>query len=64
MKHLLAVAAVACALTGAAANATTFDFSYTFNNQGGTATGSLDGTLDGSLIDNVSNVKLTFDGSG
>jgi hypothetical protein len=63
MKYLMAVAAVACALTCAAANATTFDFSYTFNNQGGTATGSLDGTLDGSLIDNVSNVKLTFDGA-
>ncbi len=63
MKKLIAAAAMACALTCVDANATTFDFSYTFNNQGGTLTGSLDGTLDGSFIDNVSNVHLTFDGA-
>jgi hypothetical protein len=62
MKKLIAAAAVACALTCVDANATTFDFSYTFNNQGGTISGSLDGTLDGSFIDSVSNVQLTFDG--
>jgi hypothetical protein len=63
MKNLIAAAAVACALTCVDANATTFDFSYTFNNQGGTVSGSLDGTLDGSFIDDVSNLQLTFDGA-
>ena len=63
MKNFIAATAVACALTCVDANATTFDFSYTFNNQGGTISGSLDGTLDGSFIDNVSDVQLTFDGA-
>jgi hypothetical protein len=63
MKNLMAATAVALALTCVDANATTFDFSYTFNNQGGTISGSLDGTLDGSFIDDVSNVHLTFDGA-
>jgi hypothetical protein len=63
MKNLIAAAAVACELTCVDANATTFDFSYTFNNQGGTISGSLDGTLGGSFIDNVSDVQLTFDGA-
>ena len=61
MKKMIATAAALCALACVDANATTFDFSYTFNNQGGILTGSLDGTLDGSFIDNVSNVHLTFD---
>jgi hypothetical protein len=61
MKYMIAAAAVACALTCADANATTFDFSYEFT-QGGTITGSLDGTLDGSLIENISDVHLSFDG--
>jgi hypothetical protein len=61
MKYMIAAVAAACALTCANANATTFDFSYTFNN-GGVLDGSLDGTLDGSLIDNISNVHMTFQG--
>lgn len=61
MKYMIAAVAAACALTCANANATMFDFSYTFNN-GGVLDGSLEGTLDGSFIDNISNVHMSFQG--
>ena len=61
MKLMLRTAAVTCALMCTTANATMFDFSYSFSN-GGVLTGSLNGTLDGSLIENVSNVHLSFAG--
>ena len=61
MKHVIAAAAAVCALGCTGANATTFDFSYTFNN-GGILEGSLNGTPDGSFIDNISNVHMTFQG--
>lgn len=61
MKYLTAAVVLAGALASADASATMFDFSYSFSN-GGVLTGSLDGVLDGSLIENVSNVHLTFAG--
>ena len=62
MKSMIAAAVLACAaLACADANATTFEFSYTFDN-GGAITGSLDGSLVGSFIQNVSNVQVAFAG--
>lgn len=50
------------ALGALSARATSFDFSYTFDN-GLVITGSLDGTANGQYVDNVSNVSLFFNGS-
>lgn len=61
MKYMIAAVAAACALMCANAHATTFDFSYTFDN-GGVLDGSLDGTSDGSFIHNISNVHMSFQG--
>jgi hypothetical protein len=49
-------------LTSLAANAATYDFSYTFADS--TAlTGSLSGTLNGSFIDNISDVHVSLNGT-
>jgi hypothetical protein len=60
IKKLIQAAAL-LAVCGGAANASTFDFSYTFTD-GQAVTGSLDGTLSGDLVTNVSNVSAAFDG--
>jgi hypothetical protein len=57
-----AIFSVALALTSFAANADVYNFSYTFGDNS-VLTGSLSGALDGSLIDNVSNVHVSFNGT-
>jgi hypothetical protein len=64
MKRSLKAAVIAAvfASCAAAAHAETFDFSYTFADDGLSVTGSLDGTLNGNLITNISNVSVDFAG--
>ncbi len=62
IKKFLQTAAVLAALTGGAAHASTFDFSYTFTS-GSTLSGTLDGTLNNSLITNISNIAVDFNGT-
>ncbi len=62
IKKIIAAAALIAAFSGGAAQASTFDFSYTFVD-GQSLTGSLDGTLNGLYIDNISNISLAFDGN-
>jgi hypothetical protein len=62
MKLLLKAAAIAAVFAACAANASTFDFSYTFAD-GQALTGSLDGTLNGSLVTNISDVHVSLDGT-
>jgi hypothetical protein len=45
-----------------AANADTYDFSYTFNDSQ-VVTGSLSGTLVGQFIDNISNIQVSLNGT-
>ena len=59
IKKLIQAAALLAACSGAA-QASTFDFSYTFSD-GQKLSGSLDGTLSGDLVTNISNVSVTFD---
>jgi hypothetical protein len=61
IKKLILAAAVLAACSGAA-QASTFDFSYTFTD-GQALTGSLDGTLNGDLVTGISNVSINFDGN-
>lgn len=62
MKHLIRAAAALAAFAAGAANATTFDFSYTFDDN--TAlTGTLQGDLSGSLITNVADVHVFLNGT-
>ena len=61
IKKLILAAAVLAAGSGAA-QASTFDFSYTFSD-GQTLTGSLEGTLSGDLVTNLSDISVTFDGN-
>ena len=62
MKFLVTAAAVAAALAGSAvANASSFDFSYTFTD-GQQITGSLDGTLSGTSITNISDLQVSLNG--
>src|ERR1700761_3048273 len=62
MKLLVKAAVIAAALSGsAAANATMFDFSYTFSD-GQKVSGSLDGTLSGTTISDISNLQVSLDG--
>ena len=51
--------AAALSLVGSA-HAATFDFSYTFAS-GNSVTGSVEGTLAGAFVDNLSNLKLSYD---
>ena len=63
MKFLAKAAIVAAVLaTSAAANADTFDFSYTFGD-GQQVTGSLDGTLAGTTISNITNLQVSYGGA-
>ena len=58
MKFLIKAAVIAAALgAGAAANASTLDFSYTFSD-GQQLTGSLDGTLNGNVITGISDLQV------
>jgi hypothetical protein len=64
IKKLIQAAAL-LAVCGGAANASTYDFSYTFtNNNVGTpvVTGSFDGTLSGNLLTNISDVSVSVNG--
>src|ERR1700678_127700 len=63
IKKLLTAAAVCAALTGGAAHASTFDFSYSFAD-GQENTGSLMGTsTDGRpTVTNISDLQVSFDG--
>ncbi len=62
IKKFIQAAALVAAFTGGAAHAATYDFSYTFAD-GLALTGSLDGTLSGALVNNISNVNVTFNGT-
>jgi hypothetical protein len=63
IKKLLTAAAVCAALTGGAAHASTFDFSYTFAD-GQDITGSLMGTSTdgGQTVTNISDLQVSFNG--
>ncbi len=63
MKKLLTAAALLATFATGAANAdqTTFDFSYTFTD-GELVAGSFQGVQNGTLINNVENVEVTFNG--
>lgn len=63
VKNLLRLAALAFILvTGASAQATTFNFSYTFGN-GAVVTGSFDGTANGNLVTGLSNISVAINGN-
>ena len=62
MKINLKLTAVLLALASSVANATNYDFSYTFDN-GSAITGSLSGDLNGSFSTNISNVQAFFNGT-
>jgi hypothetical protein len=65
IKKLIQAAALLAACSGAA-QASTFDFSYTFtaanNDPAPTVTGSFDGTLSGDLLTNISDVSVSVNG--
>ena len=63
IKKLLTAAAVCAALTGGAAHASTFDFSYGFAD-GQEITGSLMGTSTdgGQTVTNISDLQVSFNG--
>lgn len=61
-RNRLGMLACAALLSVAgAAQASTFDISYTFGT-GDTLVGTVDGTLNGAFIDNLSNIHLSYDG--
>src|ERR1700748_3253569 len=66
LNRLGAIACAAALSLAGAAHAATFDLSYTFGVDGSgiahTVTGTVDGTVDGSFLDDLHNVKLSFDG--
>jgi hypothetical protein len=62
IKNFLKAAALIAAFTGGAAQASTFDFSYTFAD-GLALTGSLNGTLNGTLVTDVSGITVAFNGT-
>ena len=62
MKNILKAGILLAALTSFAANATTYDFSYTFGDSS-VITGSLSGNLNGAYVDNISNVHVSFNGT-
>jgi hypothetical protein len=63
IKKFLTAAAVCAALTGGAAHASTYDFSYTFTD-GQEITGSLIGTSSngGQTVSNISDLQVSFNG--
>jgi hypothetical protein len=62
MKRFVRVAALALSLlVGAAAQATTYNFSYTFGD-GNKATGSFDGTTVGDLVVDLSHISVSVNG--
>src|ERR1700744_4843189 len=63
IKKLLTAAAVCAALSGGAAHASTYDFSYTFTD-GQVINGSLNGTSTngGQTVSNISNLQVHFNG--
>lgn len=62
MKGLIQAAVAAAAiLSGAAAHASMFDFSYTFADSQ-KVTGSLEGTLNGTSITGISDIQLALNG--
>ena len=63
IKKLLTAAAVCAALTGGAAHASTFDFSYNFSD-GQVITGSLMGTStdSGQTVTNISDLQVSLNG--
>lgn len=68
MKLATLIIIATAALTGAAAHAETFNYSYTFSG-GSVVTGSFDGTASGNLVTNLSHITvilngITFNGSG
>ena len=62
MTILRHIACAAALLAATAANATTYNYSYTFSS-GGVVTGSFDGTASGNLITGLSNVSVFRDGT-
>jgi len=62
MKPLKLFISATLALASFAANATTYDFSYTFGDQQ-QVTGSLIGNMVGSFINNISNVQVALNGT-
>ncbi len=62
MKPLKLFISATLALASFAANATTYDFSYTFGDQQ-QVTGSLIGNMVGSFINNISNVQVSLNGA-
>jgi len=60
MKGLLAGLIFLTMVTGA--NATSYNFSYTFASDGQLITGSFDGTQNGDLVEGLSNISVAFDG--
>ena len=63
IRNRLAALACAAALSLAGtANATTFDFSYTFSGTSDAVTGTVQGTLDGGFVDNLHDLTLSYDG--
>jgi PEP-CTERM motif len=61
IKKLIQAAALLAACSGAA-QASTFDFSYTFVD-GQNVSGSLDGTLSGDLVSDISDISVNFQGT-
>ena len=62
MKNMLKTAVLVAALASGAARAETFNFTYTFTDNM-TLTGSLSGDLVGSLLQNVSDIHASFNGT-
>lgn len=62
MRNLLKTAAFLAALSAGSAQATVFDFSYTFFSAGTAITGFLSGTLVGYELENVSDIHVFADG--
>ena len=62
MKNILKAGILLAALTSFAANAATYDFSYTFGDSS-VLTGSLSGNLNGAYVDNISNVHVSYNGT-
>ncbi len=61
-KTMILAASVSLGICSFAANADTFNFSYTFSDNT-VLTGSLSGIQNGSFIDNISNVHVNFNGT-
>ncbi len=61
-KTMLLAASVSLSLCSFAANADTYNFSYTFSDSS-VLTGSLSGSLNGSFINDISNVHVNFNGT-